>query len=156
MDYVDTILIMIYTGLRIGELLTIKNQDIDLENRTIRGGIKTEAGKNRLIPINTEILPLIKNRMRADREYLIAGERGGRTYYQHYHIKFTKLMKDLMLEHTIHDCRHTFASLLSNADANKISIAKIIRHSSYTTTEKIYTHKDIDELKKAVDLIKIQ
>lgn len=156
LENVDTILIMIYTGLRIGELLTIKNQDIDLENRTIRGGIKTEAGKNRLIPINIEILPLIKNRLRADREYLITGSRGKRMCYQHYHIKFNEVMEKLMMAHTIHDCRHTFASLLSNADANQSSIAKIIGHSSYTTTEKIYTHKDIDELKKAVDLIKIQ
>jgi len=156
LSYADTVLIMIYTGLRIGELLTIKNSDINLEQRTIKGGIKTEAGKNRMIPINYEILPLIKNRMRADRKYLITGERGGKIYYQNYHKQFNKLMKSLLMSHTIHDCRHTFASLLSNADANKTSIAKIIGHSNYTTTEKIYTHKDINELKKAVDLIKIQ
>ena len=44
--------------MRVGELLTIKNQDIDLENRTIRGGIKTEAGKDRIIPINMKITPI--------------------------------------------------------------------------------------------------
>lgn len=53
LNWVDTILIMIYTGLRIGELLTIEIKNIDLENRTIKGGIKTEAGKNRIIPINS-------------------------------------------------------------------------------------------------------
>ena len=76
--------------------------------------------------------------------------------YQNYLTYFKKLMEQLNMTHTIHDCRHTFATLLSNADANKISIAKIIGHSSYLTTEKIYTHKDIEELKKAVDLIKLQ
>lgn len=45
--FVDTILIMIYTGLRVGELLLIKCSDIDFDNRTIKGGIKTDAGKNR-------------------------------------------------------------------------------------------------------------
>lgn len=156
LEFVDTILIMIYTGLRIGELLTIENKNIDLENRTIKGGIKTDAGKNRIIPINMEILPLIKNRMRADKTHLITGMRGKKMAYQRYHMIFTDLMEKLSMNHTIHDCRHTFASLLSNADANKISIAKIIGHSSYLTTEKIYTHKDIEELKKAVDLIKLQ
>lgn len=156
LQWVDTVLIMIYTGLRIGELLTIENKNIDLENRTIRGGIKTEAGKDRLIPINIEILPLIKNRMRADKQYLITGVRSKKVVYSNYLVFFNKLMDQLNMTHTIHDCRHTFASLLSNADANKISIAKIIGHSSYLTTEKIYTHKDVEELKKAVDLIKLQ
>ena len=156
LQWVDTVLIMIYTGLRIGELLTIESKNIDLENRTIKGGIKTDAGKNRIIPINVEILPLIKNRMSLERQYLITGVRGKKLLYQNYILFFNKLMEQLNMEHTIHDCRHTFASLLSNADANKISIAKIIGHSSYLTTEKIYTHKDVEELKKAVDLIKLQ
>lgn len=156
LQWVDTVLIMIYTGLRIGELLTIESKNVDLENRTIRGGIKTDAGKNRIIPINMEILPLIKNRMSLERQYLITGVRGKKLLYQNYILFFNKLMDQLNMTHTIHDCRHTFASLLSNADANKISIAKIIGHSSYLTTEKIYTHKDVEELKKAVDLIKLQ
>lgn len=156
LDYIDTILIMIYTGLRIGELLTIENKNIDLENRTIKGGIKTETGKNRLIPINNEIMPLIKKRMRADKQYLITGARGKKLFYSNYLVFFNKLMEKMEMTHTIHDCRHTFATLLSNADANRESIVKIIGHSSYTTTEKIYTHKDVEELKKAIDLIKIQ
>ena len=156
LQWVDTVLIMIYTGLRIGELLTIESKNVDLENRTIKGGIKTDAGKNRIIPINMEILPLIKNRMSLEHQYLITGVRGKKLFYQNYILFFNKLMDQLNMTHTIHDCRHTFASLLSNADANKISIAKIIGHSSYLTTEKIYTHKDVEELKKAVDLIKLQ
>ena len=153
LEWVDTILIMIYTGMRVGELLTIKNQDIDLENRTIRGGIKTDAGKNRLIPINMKILPFIKTRMTPSNEYLILSRKEKNLSYSSYITYFRKLMKKLDMEHTIHDCRHTFASLLSNADANKVSIAKIIGHSNYDMTEKIYTHKDIEELKKAIDLI---
>lgn len=151
--WVDTILIMIYTGLRIGELLEIKNINIDLENRTIKGGIKTDAGKDRIIPINYKILSLIKNRMRASNEYLIVGKREKKLNYSNYREFFIKTMEILELSHTIHDCRHTFATLLSNANANRESIAKIIGHSSYNTTEKIYTHKDIEELKKAIDLI---
>lgn len=58
--YVDTILIMIFTELRIGELLILKSDDIDLKEETIIGAIKTDAGKNRVIPINHKILPFIK------------------------------------------------------------------------------------------------
>lgn len=63
-------------------------------------------------------------------------------------------MNQPQMKHTIHDCRHTFATLLSNANANKTTIAKIIGHSDYEITKNIYTHKDINELKKAIDLIK--
>lgn len=150
---VDTVLIMIYSGFRIGELLTLRNLDIDLENRTIKGGIKTNAGKNRIVPINLKILPLIKARMSPKNEYLIVDEQNKRILYEKYLYIYRKLMKQLGLKHTIHDCRHTFATLLSNADANKVSIAKIIGHNNYDITEKIYTHKDIEELKKAIDSI---
>ncbi len=157
LPWVDTILIMIYSGLRIGELLTIKNQDIDLENRTIRGGIKTDAGKNRLIPINMKILPFIKARMSPSNEYLIVNARIGKENtpltYDKYRYFFNRILEILKMEHTIHDCRHTFATLLSNANANETTIAKIIGHGSFETTEKIYTHKNIEELKKAIDLI---
>ena len=57
------------------------------------------------------------------------------------------------MNHRPHDARHTFATLMNNADANRTSIKKIIGHSSYETTEKIYTHKDIEELRKAINLI---
>lgn len=74
--------------------------------------------------------------------------------YNNYRQNFKKIIKKIGLqEHTIHDTRHTFATLLSNADANKTSIKNIIGHSDYGITEKIYTHKDIEELKKAIDLL---
>lgn len=41
----------------------------------------------------------------------------------------------------------------SNSDTNKTAIKNIIGHSSYVTTEKIYTHKDVEELRKAIELI---
>ncbi|MFV0580203.1 MAG: tyrosine-type recombinase/integrase [Fusobacterium ulcerans] len=151
---VDTILIMIYTGLRIGELLKIKNDDIDLLERTLKAGSKTEAGKDRLIPLSYKILPLIKNRMSPLNEYLIVNKRGKKMSYDTY-LKdyFPEVAKHFNEKHTIHDCRHTFATLLNNANANQTAIKKIIGHSSFETTEKIYTHKDIEELKKAIDLI---
>ena len=152
--YVDTILIMIFTGLRIGELLLLKPDHIDINNRTITGGIKTDAGKNRIIPINNKIMPFIKNRLSLGNDYLIVNDLGGKMKYDNYYReKFLPIMEQLNMKHKPHDCRHTFATLMSNSDANKTAIKKIIGHSSYVTTEKIYTHKDIEELRKAIDLI---
>lgn len=152
--YTDTILIMIYTGLRIGELLILKPSDINLEERIITGGIKTDAGKNRIIPINKKVLPFIEKRLNENNKYLIINDLGKQMKYDNYYReKFIPIMEQLNMDHKPHDCRHTFATLMSNSDANKTAIKKIIGHSSYATTEKIYTHKDIEELRKAVDLI---
>lgn len=153
-EFVDTILIMIYSGLRIGELLLIKPDDVDLENRTIRGGIKTDAGKNRLVPINHKIYPFVRKRVEEANEYLIVNSKGQKMKYDNYYReKWIPIMEMLNMKHKPHDARHTFATLMSNAEANPVSIKKLIGHSSYSTTEKIYTHKDVEELRKAIELI---
>lgn len=153
-DFVDTILIMIFTGLRIGELLTIENANVDLDNNTIKGGIKTDAGKNRIVPINHKIIDLVAHRKAQAHKYLIVNAKGQKMKYDNYYReKFQPIMEQLGMNHKPHDCRHTFATLLNNANANPTAIKKIIGHSSFETTEKIYTHKDIEELRKAIELI---
>lgn len=151
--YTYIILILIYTGMRIGELINLKNEDIDLENRILKIRVsKTNAGM-RTIPINPKIYPLIKNNLVINREYFVKGDSTTQLSYSTFKPRFIKLMKELGLEHTIHDTRHTFATLLSNANANPTTIVKLIGHSNYSTTENIYTHKDIEELEKAINLI---
>ena len=154
-EFIDTILIMIYSGFRIGELLELETKNIDLINMTMTGGLKTEAGKNRLVPIHPKIFPLIEKRYNKDNQYLIINFKGMKMKYDNYYKeKFIPIMEQLNMKHRPHDCRHTFATLLSNANANATAIKKMIGHESYATTEKIYTHKDIEELRKNVELIK--
>ena len=154
-EFIDTILIMIYSGFRIGELLELETKNIDLVNMTMTGGLKTEAGKNRLVPIHPKIFPLIEKRYNKDNQYLFINFKGKKMKYDNYYKeKFIPIMEQLNMEHRPHDCRHTFATLLSNANANATAIKKMIGHESYATTEKIYTHKDIEELRKNVELIK--
>lgn len=153
-EYIDLLLIMIYTGLRIGELLDIKSIDVHLDKRYMRGGIKTEAGKNRIIPINKKIEPLIKKRLERKSEYLICKDDLTKVnYYTYRDTYFNPLMEQLQMKHKTHDCRHTFATLMDNAGANKLSIKRIMGHASRDITDKVYTHKDIEELLKAIDLI---
>lgn len=68
-SYVDSILIMIYTGMRIGELREMKIENINLKERIMISGLKTKAGKDRRIPIHHKILPLIESKM--NQTYLI-------------------------------------------------------------------------------------
>ncbi|MCC5910163.1 MAG: site-specific integrase, partial [Clostridiaceae bacterium] len=126
-DLVDSILIMIYTGLRIGELLIVKTADVDLKNKTIIGGIKTEAGRDRVIPISNKIFDLVAKRVEQGHEYLITKDEGLPLKYDNYYReKFTPIMEQLNMDHKPHDCRHTFATLMSNVGADTIALQKII------------------------------
>lgn len=153
-EFIDIALIMIYSGLRPGELILIETGKVDTYNRIMRGGIKTKAGINRIIPINRKILPLVKNRLVEGNRFLIVNSKGMQFKYSNlYDDKWKRIMELLEMEHKPHDCRHTFATLMDNAGANKLSIKRILGHASRDITDKVYTHKNIEELKKAVDLI---
>lgn len=154
--FVDTVLIMIYTGLRVGELLNLKIEDIDLESNPKVISVKeskTMAGV-RIVPIvEGKILSLITKRISKDSFYLITAN-NKKLNYDNYYYKFNELMDRLGIkDHTIHDCRHTTATMLSNAGANSTAIKNILGHTNYNLTEKVYTHKDKSELKKAMELI---
>lgn len=156
-EEVDTTLVMIYSGMRIGEIIGLTKDNIDLENKTIKGaGIKTEAGKNRVIPIHSRIFPLILNRYKMSSSDLIFELKGDNygTKHQYYRRALDRLVKELKLNnHTAHDCRHTFATLMNDANSNTTAIKDIIGHSSFDLTEKIYTHKSVEQLRKEIEKI---
>lgn len=147
-DYVKTILILIYTGMRIGELLKLKNENINLKDKVIYiRESKTNSGQ-RAIPISEKIFDLILSIYDNKNIYFF------KKAYNYYRTKFSKTLLDINIEsHTIHDTRHTFATLLSNTNANETNIIKLIGHSDYKITQDVYTHKSINELRKTINLI---
>ena len=154
LDFVDTVLIQIYTCLRIGELLSIETKDVHLEERYMIGGSKTKAGKNRIIPINKKIEPFIRKHYDPKNKYLITNKKGEQTKYSNYkREKWDNIMEKLKMEHKPHDCKHTGISLLDSAGGNKLCIKRIVDHASQDITEDVYTHKTIKELVDTIDLI---
>ena len=160
MDFLDTILILIYTGMRVGELFDIKRENVHLEEKYMRGGLKTEAGINRIIPIHDRILPIIKKyydeAKKLKSEYLINNALGVKMKYSNYRReKWDRFIEQLELDprHKPHDTRHTFATRIDRTPANKICIKRIMGHSSTDITSKVYTHKDIEDLLNAVNYL---
>ena len=151
--YTDVVLMLLYTGCRIMELLNIKKEDIFLEGRYMIGGSKSEAGINRVIPINKKILPLIAARMESDSEYLIPTPNGCKWLYQNFRPNvWIPLMEKMGMSHTAHETRHTFVSMMTKAGVSKIAIQRIVGHSNSDITEH-YTHLDILQLVEAIDEI---
>jgi integrase len=153
--WVDTILIMIYTGMRISEMLGLTKFDVDLENKMIIGGIKSEAGKNRIIPIHDKIYNIIVDKYNSPGEYLITYEDGSNVSVDHYRRKkyYPALKAIGVRQLTPHACRHTFATRMDKAGADKVAIQKIIGHSDYAFTANTYTHTDAEELRKELNKI---
>lgn len=153
-EAVDGTLVMIYTGMRPGELIDIDINNVHLDDRYLIGGIKTDAGKDRIIPLHKKIVPIIeKKALNSKSDKLSFFDCGRALGYASFRNRFSYLMNKLKMVHRPHDCRHTFATLMDNAGANKVSIQRIMGHASQGVTDAIYTHKDVDELKKAVDLL---
>jgi site-specific recombinase XerD len=153
--WIDTILIMIYTGMRISEMLQLTKFDVDIENRVITGGVKTDAGKNRIIPIHDKIFPYVEKWYKMNNNYLITKGKGQKISADYYRksLYYNALNAIGIRELSPHACRHTFASLMAKAGADNLSIQKIIGHSDYSFTANNYTHTDISELRKAINLL---
>lgn len=153
--YIDIVLIQCYTGLRPRELCNIKIEDVDLDNWTITGGMKTEAGKNRTIPIHEKIKGFVKSKYeianKLGSEYLINvpsiyapdSVAQMRITYDRYKSIFTKAMENAGINgHRPHDPRKTFITLAKKYNMNEYAIKLIAGHTISDVTESVYTERD--------------
>lgn len=152
--FVDMILIEIYSGWRPQELAILKTDDVDITSETMRGGLKTDAGKNRIVPIHPLIKPLIEKRMSEaatlQSEYLFNdanGQQGTYMTYDKYRSRFDKVMKRLNLKHHPHETRHTFITKAKACGVDEYILKLIVGHAIDDITEKVYTHRTIEQLK---------
>ena len=121
--YVDVILIQCYSGWRPQELGLIKIENVDLNNWTFTGGMKTDAGTNRIVPIHSKIRHLVKEKydeaVLLGSEYLInctdtQTHRSSLTFtYDKYRQRFNRIIDELKLnpEHRAHDPRKQFVTM---------------------------------------------
>lgn len=150
---IQLVLIYTYTGVRPTELIRIKTEDVHLQDRYMIGGIKTEAGKLRAIPIAEKIYPFIEAWFNPSNDFLLTDHDGALNYDKMVIRFWNPAMNKLGFEHYPHDGRHTCATLLDNAGINKTIIKRILGHSSTGTTEKVYTHKTVEQLLEAINQI---
>ena len=153
--YMSVVLILIYTGLRIGELLDLKKEDVHLNERWfyVRES-KTDAGI-REVPIAEKIVPLFEYWLQRDCEYLICTPENEHFLYRNYYDSYwTPLMNSLSLDkHRPHDTRHTCISLLTEAGVDERIIKKIVGHKGQGVTETVYTHIELPYKLEAINKI---
>lgn len=152
--FVDETLFMLYSGCRVSEMLAMECANIDLARGIMKGGLKTKAGKDRIIPIHSKLMPIVKAHL-SDGKFLFDHPRSTRSADPEKAVKDTflfgwqKAMTSLGLKHNTHDCRHTFRTKLDGYD--KVAVDLIMGHSSSDVGERVYTHKTIEQLKTTIE-----
>lgn len=144
--FTGVILIMIYTGMRYGEISTVRKSNIHLAEHYLIGGIKSEAGIDREIPICDKVYPIIESLYNANKKKLL--EMPEKMFYTQYYFALERLSIRKLEPHC---CRHTAATALANAGIAPAIIIAILGHEDYTTTLKNYTHIKIAEMLEAVN-----
>ncbi len=142
------------TGMRLSELVNLKNDSVNLQNSTIK--VLGKGNKERLIPFHKEIMIVLKEYMAArDKKYpalshdfLFVTDKGDRIYprlvyriINHYLQIFTTVDKK-----SPHVLRHTFATHLLNHGAEINAIKELLGHANLSATQ-VYTHNTIEKLK---------
>ncbi len=171
------LLFCMYTGLRIGELCALRWGDIDLENRTVtvcrtmqriyRRGEGAETGHTKLlitppktrhsvrtVPLSSLLMPVLRRMDPGDAEsFLLTGTREHtepRTYRDYYN----RLLRRLELPHVnFHGLRHTFATRLIENGADYKTVSELLGHASVNITLNLYVHPQMEQKRKAVELI---
>lgn len=149
-DMIYTLKIMLYTGVRIAELLELRNENVFLDDGYMIGGLKTAAGKDRIIPIHDEIKLLIKKLHDPKNKYLIVDHRKHQISYRYFLMYiWDPIKKDLGFPQTPHSTRHTFVTNALKCGSDRHLIQKIVGHKGDITSR--YDHNDIAQLKLEIN-----
>lgn len=181
--YNTALIILLNTGLRIGELIALNWNDIDIANKIIRvnktisvskkrngteeisgrnksiGSTKTSCG-NRIIPINKKViecLELIKSenkKLGISPSNVISTKKGTMASARNIQRAFDEWLKSNGFNHyNLHALRHTFGSILIRKGVDIKVVSELLGHSNIQTTYNIYIHVIQEQKAKAVNLL---
>ncbi len=167
-EYIQLILMLIYSGVRPGELFNVKKHNVNLEEKSFY----IEKGKNenavRKVPIHERTFPFFKHWMQKnDSEYLVTQLNGREFRFNTNHGQYTEsywipLLTDMgilqytndkgeLKEHTPDDTRHTFTTMWKEKQLDEAMRRKIQGHSGKGIGEMVYTHYEFELLKSELN-----
>lgn len=163
---VDVLLIQCYSGWRPKELCLLELKNVDLKNWTFRGGIKTDAGIDRVVPIHSKIRHLVerkyKEALKLGSLYLFnydnpnTRSKSTALTYARYRRGFDRIRNELRLdkEHRPHDGRKHFVTAAKKYGVDEYAIKYMVGHKISDITEKVYTQREFEWLKEEIEKIK--
>lgn len=160
----EIVIFQCYTGWRPRELENLKTENINLKEGIMTGGMKTESGKNRIVPIHSRIIPIVekwyKSAIEQHRNNFISmptimGRKADKITYIRYVENLPVLLNALNInpQHRPHDGRVTFVTLAKKYQMDEYAIKHIVGHKISDITESIYTKRDNSWLKSEIEKI---
>lgn len=138
-------------GMRLSELINIKDKDLDFYNATLK--VIGKRNKERILPLHKNIIQKLKEYLEEkktlyNRDYLFVTEKGNKLYPKFVYRKVNYYLGQVttLKKKSPHVLRHTFATHMLNNGADLNTIKEILGHTNLTATE-VYTHNSIEKLK---------
>lgn len=165
------ILICLYTGIRIGELLALEWSDVDFEkgllfvNKSSRDNKSGKGGKRivdspktktsrRVIPIPKQLIPLLKKHRHKTNAIWIVSDKGRPVSTRSYQRSFELLLKNAGVERRgFHSLRHTFATRAIECGVDVKTLSEILGHKNATVTLNLYVHSLLEHKKEMMNRI---
>ena len=158
--YADYVYVLIYTGFRPTELFSLTKDSY--RDGVLYGGIKTEAGKNRAVPVSPKIKAIVDMLSKKTDTYLFPRDNGEQMTVNYFRDNYfypvlaaAGIQALPTTEHpayfTPYSCRHTFANLLKGATGSDVDKAKLIGHATYDTTKRMYQSAELDAMRKIIE-----
>lgn len=149
----EAVYVLCYTGFRVTEFCQLTKFSYDKKNKTLTGGIKTEAGEDRVVPVHPKIQPIVE-KWYADSKGVLYPRKDGKAYNKDSFRDqvWNPCIKALGLsdELTPHSARHTCGTRLSAAGVAQEDIQAIMGHADFSVTANTYINQDIAALSKSM------
>lgn len=151
--------ILLYTGIRKGELLGLRVQDIDFQNRTLFiQSVTSKSKKSRLVPIHESLLIAFTNYLKERKkrksvcEALITSTRRDSPFTAHGLKHWVEKYKQLSgVDFHLHRFRHTFACGMAKANADVTSIMNVLGHTSLHMTQRYLRSIKSEDARSYID-----
>ena len=155
-----TLLLLLYsTGIRRGEVVALRDEDVNLINHEIK--VTGKRRKQRIVPLGQEMVEAIKYYQQLRDENIPAMDNSHALFRNDKGEAMTAAIVYSIVRHYLsfvttqkkrspHVLRHTFATVMLNHDAKLGSVQKLLGHESLKTTQ-IYTHVTFEELKRSYE-----
>jgi integrase len=142
---------LIYTGCRKSEILTLKWADVQLEQNCIH--LKDSKTGEKIVPLNSFSKAVLENmKHQPNNPYVFCGKKPS-THLTDVKKRWTKIRKTLGIEDVrMHDLRHTFASMAIKSGLGLYQVSKLLGHSNIQTTMR-YAHIEKEELVKSAKVV---
>ena len=141
------------TGMRLSELISLKDRQVDYSNSQVK--VLGKGNKERIIPVSKEILEAIRDYQQLKKknfeityDVLLVTEKGKKMYPKYAYLLVNHILgkTNTLDKKSPHVLRHTFATHLMNNGADLNAVKELLGHSSLASTQ-VYTHNTIEKLK---------